>query len=165
MKSRQGRAQASQRGLQAPRERWQHGAEPVPTAAGGQQVARPVLALQRSGKIGPGEVAAAERLYSDYALGVCGARDSGRTGGGGGVQEFSASMLDAMTRYRRARDAVGHRAEEVLRAVVVDETSLKALAAAAGVRTDYVCGMVVAALQSLADHYASARPARGSVSA
>lgn len=139
----------------APGERWQHGAEPEVVAAGRQQVARPVLALRRSGKVGDAEVAAAERYYADYALALCGARDMERIGAGGGVQAFFAATVDAVTRYREAAQAIGPRGDALLRLVVVEEMSCTALGARLGTNHHDAGGRVATVLEVLADHYAA----------
>jgi hypothetical protein len=124
--------------------------------AGRQQVARPVLALRDSGKIGDAEVTAAERFYRDFALAMFGARDSERAGGGGGQQGFSAAVLDAMTGYRRAAQAIGIRSDALLRLVVVEEMSCRALAERMKTTHDHVSGRIAQVLEVLADHYARA---------
>jgi hypothetical protein len=140
----------------APPERWRHGADPEMEGGLRQRVSRPVLALQRSGRIGQAEVTAADRFYTDYALGMCQARDPERSGGAGGQQGFSAAVIDAMTGYRQAVQALGLFRSAVLHDLVIEETSISTMAGADGGRvwTD-TRNEVALILQALADHYAT----------
>jgi hypothetical protein len=150
----------------APAERWGHGTDVEVTAIGREQIARPVAALLRSGKIGQAEATAAERYYADFALGVCGARDTARVGRGGGSDGITGAQIAAMESYRRAAAAIGRRADALLRELVIEETSLRAMAKARGhASTHFVCGMVVFALSILADHYSGGAPTPAPASA
>ena len=136
----------------APSRRWAHGTEFEVTPGGRQQIAPPVAALRRSGKLGDAEVTAAERFYRDYAL-VNGSRDPDRVGGGGGQQGFSAMVLDAQTRYRQAVRTLGPRASSLLHLVVIEEMSCRAISARMGSNHEDVGSRVAAALEVLAAHY------------
>ena len=149
----------------APAQRWQHGVE-AEVIDGRQQVARPVAALRKSGRIGDAEVEAAARFYRDYALGMCGARDAERAGGGGGQAGFAAAVIDAMGAYQDVRRALGRRDFDYAVGLVVEERSLRALAGGRGGRMAMrVAGLAGDALRALADHYAKvdgAPPAKAS---
>ena len=140
----------------APPERWNHGVAPEVVDTGRQQVSRPVAALKASGKIDDAEAAAAERYYRDFTLALCGARDVDKVGTGGGQAGFSAAVIDAMTGYREASQAVGQRADALLRLVVVEEMSCRSLAERMGVGVEHMSGKVATVLEALADHYAAA---------
>lgn len=112
-----------------------------------------VMALRQSGKIGPAEVIAAERWYRDYAFGLCGARESGASGSGGGSDGFSAARVDAITRYNRAKAALGTAGDALLRAFVADGVSLTRTAELANMNPHNLSGMVALVLIQLAEHY------------
>ena len=143
----------------APAERWQHGTD-AEVVEGRQQIARPVLALRKSGRIGDAEVEAAGRFYRDYALGMHGARDSTASGSGGGAQGFSAAMIDALTGYRAACQALGNYHTDLLRVVVVEECSISSTAGRSARERERAAQRVAEALKALADHYANADGAR-----
>ena len=143
----------------APAERWQHGTV-AEVIEGRQQIARPVLALRKSGRIGDAEVEAAGRFYRDYALGMFGARDAMASGSGGGAQGFSAAMIDALTGYRAACQALGNYHTDLLRVVVVEECSLTAFAGRSARHRERAAQSVAEALKALADHYAKVDGAR-----
>lgn len=159
----------------APDERWQRGAEareePLPGDRRPVQRADSGLAqLRRAGKIGAHEVVAATRWRSDYELGACGARDTEKSGMGGGVDGFNISATDALTRYNKAKAAVGLFGDMLLRAFVSDSLSLRQIsedlerqrqaAEKAGKDTTAMWsrqdlnGAVVAVLTRLGEHYA-----------
>ena len=95
-----------------------------------QRICGPISSLHRSGEIGDGHVAAANRWYRDFVLGVEGARDpdSARSGK---ARDFHAGMLArvaACTRYRGVREALGFCSEVRLRLMLVDELSFSVMA-------------------------------------
>lgn len=97
---------------------------------GVQRLCGPLAALHRSGDIDNSQVAAADRWYRDYVLGVEGARDpdSARSGK---ARDFHAGMLSrvaACARYRNVREALGFCTEVRLRLLLVDELSFSAIA-------------------------------------
>ena len=90
----------------------------------------PLAALRRSGEIGDVHVAAANRWYRDYVLGVEGARDPDAVRSGK-ARDFHAGMLArvaACARHRGVRDALGLCAEIRLRLFLADELSFSSIA-------------------------------------
>ena len=177
----------------APDERWQRGAEAVlcgnegvshrgnasipggsaSVPAGERPVQRldsGLAQLRRTDKIGDREVAAATRWRGDYELGNFGARDPEKSGSGGGVDGYNISSIDALTRYRSAKAAVGAFGDSLLVAFVSDGLSLNAIARSleaerlaaekAGRPTDGIwsrqdlTGALVVVLTRLGEHYA-----------
>ena len=128
----------------APSERWQRGSEYDVVAlldldAGidverVQRAHNGVAALARSGRIGFPEVAAAARWTADYERSMrssyCEPATAGIRGSGTNVgpENRYASGVDAATRHRQAREAVGVGADLLLRAVVADGRSLRSVA-------------------------------------
>ena len=95
-----------------------------------QRLAGPMLALQRAGDIQDSHVAAAERWYRDYVLGVEGARDpeAGHTGNAPDVHAAMLSRVAACTRHRNVQSALGWCGEIRLRLLLVDELSFSNIA-------------------------------------
>jgi hypothetical protein len=66
--------------------------------------------LAQRGHLSPRQAAAGSRIYSSWALGICGARDADAGGctvhDPGGIRD---RQLDAATEYRRLREAIGPR--------------------------------------------------------
>jgi hypothetical protein len=98
----------------------------------------PVLELmQRRGALSPRQANAGRRLYEDWAIGVCCARDA--DGNGSSVHDpggFTDRQLDAARRYREAREAVGGRMWPILFHVSCLEWSVERFANECGRGTD-----------------------------
>lgn len=134
----------------APSERWQRGCEyeisSLSAALHGVDAERVqrahdgVAALARSGRIGFPEVAAATRWTADYERSMrssyCEPATAGIRGSGTNVgpENRYASGVDASTRHRQAREAVGELGDLLLRAVVGDGRSLRSIAASFAAR-------------------------------
>lgn len=124
-----------------------------------QRLCGPLLALHRAGDIEDSHVAAADRWYRDYVLGVEGARDPDATRSGK-ARDFHAGMLSrvaACTRYRIVREAFGFCTEVRLRLMLVDELSFSAMAAKL-IPNDVngrkkIAAQMVFLLEQLAEHY------------
>lgn len=114
-----------------------------------------VTALRRSGKIGDAEVLAAERWLRDYSLGVHGYFDSepGRASGGGDAHTAGFARAKAADAYRSAAQAVGRYLNDVLLSLVAGELGTRALGRIWDVNDQVACGIAVAALKRLSDHY------------
>ena len=119
----------------------------------------PLAALHRSGEIGDVHVAAANRWYRDYVLGVEGARDP-EAGRSGKARDFHAGMLArvaACARHRGVRDALGLCAEIRLRLFLSDELSFSSIAEKLMPRDvngrKKVAAQLSFLLEQLAEHY------------
>ena len=143
----------------------------------GQRERGTLGALLASGKIGGAELLAANRWYEAYAMAEHGVFDADRTGTGSAVKLFAQErQVAAVTSARLARRALGEAGTRRLVAILSEGLSIKALAtrlAAAAInraggpapRMDpmFTCGLVVADLQRLVEHYAkggSGKPSR-----
>ena len=95
-----------------------------------QRLSGPLSALHRSGDIEGCHVAAANRWYRDYVLGVEGARDpeGKRSGKAGDVHSAMLSRIAACGRHRGVREALGFCAELRLRLLRVEELTFSAIA-------------------------------------
>lgn len=124
----------------------------TPTLAG-----KGVTALRRSGKIGDAEVLAAERWLRDYTLGVHGYFDSepGRASGGGDAHTAGFARAKAADAYRSAAQAVGRFGDSVLRELIAADHSIRGMAAYLNLSVDVTCGIVMATMLRLSDHYAT----------
>ncbi len=126
---------------------------------GMQRLCGPLSALHRSGEIGDSHVAAADRWYRDYVLGVEGARDpdSRRSGKSGDYHAGMLSRVAACTRYRGVRDALGFCTEVRLRLLLLDELSFSAIAEKLMPKDvngrKKVAAQMVFLLEQLAEHY------------
>lgn len=124
-----------------------------------QRLCGPLSALHRAGDIEDSHVAAADRWYRDYVLGVEGARDPDSVRSGK-ARDFHAGMLSrvaACTRYRGVRKALGFCTEVRLRLLLVDELSFSAIAEKL-MPNDVngrkkVAAQMVFLLEQLAEHY------------
>lgn len=106
-------ADALRRSLVRP-EREQHGTvliEPTADVLGAMTArAQPSIErMLRRGQLSFRQAAAGQRIYSAWALGICGARNSEASGNGSDPGGYTDRQLDAATEYRRIRDAVGLR--------------------------------------------------------
>ena len=124
-----------------------------------QRLCGPLAALHRAGDIENSHVAAADRWYRDYVLGVEGARDPD-TARSGKARDFHAGMLArvaACTRYRAVRKALGFCTEVRLRLLLVDELSFSAIAEKLMPRDingrKKVAAQMAFVLEQLAEHY------------
>ena len=134
------------------------------TKGGVQRVARPVDALLRSGRVSDAEVASADRFYNDYAF-ATGARDPEKSGGGGGVDGYNISQLDAITNTSAVRRAMGPGNMLLLVAFVIDERSISSLAGGSASVRERLTKTVTVILKRLTEHYAQrdgAAPGTGS---
>lgn len=137
-----------------------HDAERVAETQGWRHRTR-VQQLYVEGRIGRDEVDAARRYLDDYEIGVAGAH-VGPGGGGGGL--LADGRLDALTRWRKANEAVGYDTA-LLVALVVEDATWATLASKIGAglggwgdeRAKRASARV---LTLLAEHYA--RPRRQS---
>ena len=126
---------------------------------GMQRLCGPLSALHRSGEIDDSHVAAADRWYRDYVLGVVGARDpdSARSGKVGDYHAGMLSRVAACTRYRAVRDALGFCTEVRLRLLLIDELSFSAIAEKLMPKDvngrKKVAAQMVFLLEQLAEHY------------
>jgi hypothetical protein len=111
-------------------EREQHSVVLVEAAtdAPGAYVARVQPAIERMrnrGLLSARQADAGARIYRNWALGICGARDADAGGGSaldpGGYRD---RQLDAATEYRRIRDAVGLRLWPVTFGVCCEDMSV-----------------------------------------
>ena len=119
----------------------------------------PLAALHRSGEIGDVHVAAANRWYRDYVLGVEGARDPDAARSGK-ARDFHAGMLArvaACGRHRGVRNALGLCAEIRLRLFLADELSFSSIAEKLMPRDvngrKKVAAQLSFLLEQLAEHY------------
>ncbi len=124
-----------------------------------QRLCGPLSALRRAGDIEDNHVAAADRWYRDYVIGVEGARDpdSVRTGK---ARDFHAGMLSrvaACARHRSVREALGFCTEVRLRLLLVDELSFSTIASKLMPHDvngrKKVAAQMVFLLEQLAEHY------------
>jgi hypothetical protein len=112
--------------------------------------------MQRRGALTHRQAEAGRRLYEDWAVGICCARDS--EAGGSTVHDpggFTDRQLDAARRYRQARDAVGARMWPVLFHVSCLEWSAERFSNECGRGTDKRgwAAILKLALDTLADFY------------
>ena len=133
-----------------------------------QRLCGPLSALRRAGDIEENHIAAAERWYRDYVLGVEGARDPDSVRSGK-ARDFHAGMLArvaACTRYRDVRKALGVCTEVRLRLLLVDELSFSAIAVKLMPKDvngrKKIAAQMVFLLEQLAEHYDAHDKARGS---
>ena len=155
----------------APSARWQRGCEPEEvytapdTPMRTQRVYDAVRALERSGRCTGAHVAAASRWTADYERGMRGPRVDLRTASirssSTGPEHCLAAGVDAGTRVREARRALGEPGHELMVAVCHLGCSLRSLATARGLGTGgrglrVVGDELVAVLEALADHQAYA---------
>ncbi len=89
-----------------------------------------VRRLYQDGKITGGDAAAAEKYAADYALGILGAMDPERRGSScrGDLHAFQVARLDAASRYREAKSAIGAEADHLLQLFVVQQKGMAAIA-------------------------------------
>ncbi|WP_428393545.1 hypothetical protein [Lichenicoccus sp.] len=126
---------------------------------GTQRLCGPVAALLRSGEIDGSHVAAAERWYRDYVLGVEGVRDpdAKRTGKAPDIHAGMLSRVAACERHRGVRGALGFCAEVRLRLMLLDELSFSAMAQRLmpkdGNGRKKVAAQMAFLLEQLAEHY------------
>jgi hypothetical protein len=151
---------ALRRSLVSP-SRDQHGLvaiEPVSDRAGAMK-ARAVSSLERMrnrGQLSQRQANAGARLYEDWAIGICCARDA--DGNGSTVHDpggYADRQLDAATRYRKAREAVGARMWRVTFMVCCEEWTLERFANEYGGGTDRKgwAAILRLSLDTLADFY------------
>jgi hypothetical protein len=112
--------------------------------------------MQRRGALTHRQAEAGRRLYEDWAVGICCARDS--EAGGSTVHDpggFTDRQLDAARRYRQARDAVGARMWPCLFAISCNEWSIERFAneRGAGMDVKQWRGVFKVSLDILADFY------------
>lgn len=155
----------------APRSRWQRGSEPeevylnpgVPMRV--QRVHDAVRALERTGRCTGAHVAAAQRWTADYERGMRSSCVDPATasirGTNVGPEHRLAAGVDAGTRIREARRAVGESGHELLVAVCHHGMSLRGLCVArgrgtGGRETRTVGDELLAVLECLATHQAYA---------
>ena len=124
-----------------------------------QRLYGPLSALHRAGDIEDNHIAAADRWYRDYVLGVEGARDPDMLRSGK-ARDFHAGMLSrvaACTRYRAVRKALGFCTEVRLRLLLVDELSFSAIAGKLMPKDTNgrkkIAAQMVFVLEQLAEHY------------
>ena len=105
-------------------DRRQHAAE-VLEIDGVSRVQGPLAGLRRSGDIDDSHVAAAERWYRDWVMGVEGAVDPGvsRTGKAPDIHAAMLSRVAASARCTDVRRSLGCAAEQRLRMIVLEELS------------------------------------------
>jgi hypothetical protein len=129
------------------------------TDAPGAMVARAQPSIERMlrrGLLTQRQSDAGNRLYEDWAIGICCARDA--EGNGSTVHDpggYADRQLDAATRYRKAREAVGPRMWPCLFAVCCEEWSIERFANERGGGTDRKgwAAIVRLSLDTLADFY------------
>ena len=128
--------------------------------AGVQRLTGPLLALHRAGDIEGHHVAAADRWYRDYVLGVEGARDPEATSTGR-APDIHAGMLSrvaACGRHRDVSEALGLCAEVRLRLMLIDELSFSAIADKLMPKDvngrKKIAAQMIFLLEQLAEHYA-----------
>nr|WP_321986666.1 hypothetical protein [uncultured Lichenicoccus sp.] len=134
--------------------------------AGVQRLTGPVAALLRAGDIEGHHVAAADRWYRDYVLGVEGARDPEATSTGR-APDIHAGMLSrvaACGRHRDVGEALGLCAEVRLRLLLIEELSFSAIAARLMPKDvngrKKIAAQMIFLLEQLAEHYARLDQAR-----
>lgn len=151
---------------QAPAAQRANGHAEPDTKRGGYRRANPLYAMNRRGKgrtVTHDHLKAAERLRTDYETGIMGAASprSGLTGGQGGQagdEEFV--WLAAAERYRNAVAAISHSLRGVVEAIVIAGQAVPWIARAIGQSDETAVGLIVAGLDSLADHYWPQRDTR-----
>jgi hypothetical protein len=111
--------------------------------------------MQRRGALTPRQADAGRRLYEDWAIGICGARNSEPGGNGNDPGGYADRQLDAATRYRKAREAVGPRMWPCLFSISCDEWSIERFANERGGGTDRRgwAAILKLSLDVLADFY------------
>lgn len=111
--------------------------------------------LARRGTLSGRQAAAGLQLYEDWAIGVCGARNSEQGGNGNDPGGYADRQLDAATRYRKAREAVGGRMWPVLFHVSCLEWTVERFAneCGAGMDRKQWSGILKVSLDTLADFY------------
>lgn len=115
----------------APAERWQHGQEAL-VLNRRQYVRDGVVALVRSGKIGPAEWRAADKWYRDYSLAEGGPAKRGDFGASVSTTYNSRTpadaIIDARTSLREACAAVGAMGTALLRMFVAEQLGYSRIA-------------------------------------
>jgi Domain of unknown function (DUF6456) len=109
--------------------------------------------MERVGAITHRQGSAARQLYSDYALGVCGARDRDAAIGDGSPGGYADSQLDAIRRYRMVRDRLGPRLWVVVFSVVCEDVSVPDYARHRGLNRTSTTEVLRIALDMAADCY------------
>jgi hypothetical protein len=92
--------------------------------------------LLRRGQISHRQAIAGARIYSAWALGIVGARDSDGGGNGSDPGGYTDRRLDAATEYRRLREAVGLRLWVPLFHVCCEDWSIERFANEVGKSMD-----------------------------
>ena len=129
-------------------------------SAGVQRITGPLLALLRAGDIEGHHVAAADRWYRDYVLGVEGARDpeATSTGRAPDVHAGMLSRVAACTRHRNVSEALGLCAEVRLKLLLIEELSFSAMASKLMPKDvngrKKIAAQMIFLLEQLAEHFA-----------
>ena len=133
---------------------------------GGYRRANPLFAMNRRGKgrtVTHDHLRGAERLRTDYETGILRAASprSGLSGGEGGhAQDEEYVWLAAAERYRCAVAAIPVSLRGMVEAIVLIGQSVPWIARAIGQSEETTVGLIVAALDALADHYWPGRETR-----
>lgn len=138
-------------------ERQRHGPiEEVRTLGSGTVIRMtqpPIARYLARGSIEKRQHIAAERLVTDYELGMLGARDPEAHSSSGAPSPISEAQLMAIEAYVKAIQAVGKRLLAILIPVVLGEEDVSALARRLGKRIEGVMELLKLGLDTLADHY------------
>ena len=147
-------------GLCAPPERLRHATE-ISVVDGVQQIVGALASLRRSGEIDDCHVAAANRWYRDWVMGVEGASDPStrRSGQAADAHARMLTRVAACARCTEVRRCLGAIAENRLRMIVLDELSFsevgRRLMPGDVNSRKKVAAQTVLLLDMLAEHYAS----------
>lgn len=114
-----------------------------------------VEVMRRRGALSERQALAGARVYEDWAIGICLARDSEPAGTGNNPGGYADRQLDAATRYRKAREAVGGRMWPALFHVSCLDWSIERFANEMGAGMDrrQWSGILKVGLEILADFY------------
>jgi hypothetical protein len=127
---------------------------PAGVVAGyGARTISPVESLYRRKLVTPRQYRAAGRIYAAWAFGVHGVRHPARGCSAWAPAGVTDSQLAALGDYREVRGAVGARLWWVIPLVVLQETSVREVAARRGQHPSVVTEILRLALDYAADHY------------
>ena len=134
---------------------------------GGYRRANPLYAMNRRGKgrtVTHDHLRAAERFRNDYETGILRAASPksglGNAGNGGVAQDEEYVWLAAALRYRDAYSAIPASLRAIVEAIVIAGQAVPWIARASAQSEVTTVGLIVAGLDSLADHYWPQRDTR-----
>ncbi len=142
----------------------------TPRVIGGMRAADPLLRLSNNGTIDNRHMAAATKLRRDYEIGILGAHP-GRSGvpdhiDGGGNGTPEEMRLAALGRFRAAMASIAGLGAAIICHVVIGQADgshrdVTTFARSFGMEPKTATGLLIGALDRLAEHYLPvARPAR-----